>query len=153
MKEKFHRFCLHSYEVLAPPPPSCLFTLNFYVFLFTLYDHFYGKTSPHAYFTHDLPWPPLREQELARGEKLALPLRLPGGLAEFHGAACQNVDAKCTNVSLRSDFKRKTCLGPGRSDEVAWTCRCTQLLSDQETNDPDKNVEYFLALDVVNLTL
>lgn len=118
----------------------CVFTLDFYVLSFGLYDHFYGSRKPPcAYFTHD----PLRP--------LLIELRAAGashprkGLARIHRAACQNVDAKLTNAPLRSGFKREMCLGTGRNDEVAWTCRCTRLPSEQDTSACHKNADYFLA--------
>lgn len=45
--------------------------------------------------------------------------RLPGGLAKIHRAACQNVDAKRTNVPLRSDFKRETCVW-AQAEMMRW---------------------------------
>lgn len=86
------------------------------------------ETSPSAYFTHDPPRPLPIEQELAGGGLPALPPRLPGGLAKIHRAACQNVDAKRTNVPLRSDFKRETCVW-AQAEMMRWRRHADALSS------------------------
>lgn len=59
-----------------------------------------------------------------------LPPRLPGGLAKIHRAACQNVDAKRTNVPLRSDFKRETCVW-AQAEMMRWRGHADALSSPQ----------------------
>lgn len=77
------------------------------------------QTSPCAYFTHDPRRPLVLEPELAGVGLPALPLHLPGGLAEIHRAACQNVDAKRTNVPPPSGFKRETCVW-AQAEMMRW---------------------------------
>lgn len=43
---------------------------------------------------------------------------LPGGLAEIHGAACPNVDAKCINVRSKVTIKGKSALA--RAGVMGW---------------------------------
>lgn len=74
------------------------------------------ETSPSAYFTHDPPWPLPGERELAAGARTAPPRRSWQGFTE---RACQNVDAERTNCSLRSDFKRETCVW-ARAEMMRW---------------------------------
>lgn len=77
----------------------------------------------------------LMERELAGGGLPALPPRLPGGLAGIHRAACHNVDARRTNVRLRSGFKRETCVW-AQAEVMKWRGHADALSSSPQIRTP-----------------
>lgn len=54
---------------------------------------------------------------------------LPGGLAEIHGAACPNVDAKPKNVRSKVTLKGERALG--RAGAMGWRRHADALSSPQ----------------------
>lgn len=117
---------------------------------------FTGKeTSPSAYLTHDPVQPLLTQPELAAvGPNALPPPRLPGGSAKIHRAACQNVDAiNLQMFGCEVTLKGKHVFGPrqkwlGGVDVQMHSAPLSPAA--QDMNGRDKNVEYFLALDVIN---
>lgn len=113
------------------PSPICLHWIFMSSYSF-FYDNFLPKQRPLTLLIlpttlRDLPsW----RRELAGGGLPALPPRLPGGLAEIHRAACQNVDAKRTNAPLRSGFKRETCVW-AQAGMMRWRGHADALSSPQ----------------------
>lgn len=105
---------------------SFMCSYSFFMIIFTE-----TETSPFCLF---YPRPSVTSPPSSRswpGRRLpALPQCLPGGLAKIHRAACQNVDAKRTNVPLRSDFKRETCVW-AQAEMMRWRGHADALSSPQ----------------------
>lgn len=101
----------------AWPPPSRLFTLQTGLSCVRVcpFDGFYGNTAPLCLF---YPRPSLTPPCQSRPWRPALVRDLLGGLAEIHGAACPNVDAKGINVRCKVTLKGKSALA--QAGAMGW---------------------------------
>lgn len=101
----------------ALPPLSRVFTLRTGLSCVHIcpFDVFLRNPPPSRLF---YPRPSLTPRCQSRPWRPTLVRDLPGGLAEIHGAACPNVDAKCINVRSKVTIKGKSALA--RAGVMGW---------------------------------